>query len=205
MKAEFRTFANIIFYMLVSSFKRLWVLLISPQKAWKMVSQESFSKKTYLTGFFYPLVALSCITSFVNPFISGEDAGLRAKATGGFEMFIITFISTIIGYFISANLLNKIFRKWFGQNPGKFKAEILTAYSLAPVLAISIVTRLISEFFFLKIFFLYIFIIIWEAATGFYNVDEKKQGLFTGVTGLIILVIPVLIEILLKLLMPAFF
>ena len=108
--------------MFVSSFKRLWILLISPQKAWKMVSAETFPKRTYLTGFFYPLVALSCITSFVNPFISGDDIRLKTKVTTGAVLFLITFLSTILGFFISAKLLDKIYQKWFNQNPGKYKA-----------------------------------------------------------------------------------
>jgi hypothetical protein len=187
--------------MFKTLFTRLWLLLSSPSKAWKIVSEEPFDKKNYLSGFFYPLVGLASFTAFINPFISG-DLSYREKLTEGLQMFIMAFGSAILGFFIAARLLDRIYIRWYGQPSGKEKAEVLTAYASAPVLAISIITRLISEFFFLKIAFLYIFVIIWEASSGLYSIDEKKQGTFTGITGFLILVIPVLLEIAFKLFLP---
>jgi len=175
--------------------------LISPAKAWKVLSEEPYENKPYLSGFFYPLVGLASLTAFINPFIS-SDLAMKEKLTEGIQMFIVTFGSAFFGFFIAARLLDWIFVRWFDQPGGKEKAEVFTAYASAPVLAISIITRLVSEFFFLKIFFLYIFIIIWEAATSLYSIDEKKQGSFTGIAGLIILVSPVILEIILKFLLP---
>jgi len=180
---------------------RLWLLLSSPSKAWKAISEEPFENKPYLSGFFYPFVGLASLTAFINPFLSG-DLALREKLTEGILQFIIAFCSAFFGLFIASKLLDWIFVRWYDQPEGKEKAEVLTAYALSPVLAVSIITRLISDFFFLKIFFLYIFIIIWEATSGFYQIDEKKQGTFTGISGLVILVTPVILEIALKFLLP---
>jgi len=182
-------------------FQRLWILLSFPAKAWKIVAEESYENKPYLSGFFYPLVGLASLTAFINPFIS-SDLAIREKLTEGIQMFIVSFGSAFFGFFIASRLLDWVFVRWFAQSPGREKAEVLTAYASAPVLAISIITRLVSEFFFLKIFFLYIFIIIWEASSSLYSIDEKKQGNFTGIAGLVILVSPVLLEIALKFLLP---
>lgn len=184
-----------------SLFIRLWMLLSAPQKAWKAITEEPLENKPYLSGFFYPLLGLSSLTAFINPFLSG-DLAFKESLSEGIMSFVVTFSSAFFGLFIAARILDWVFMRWFNQPKGIEKAEILTAYALSPVLAVSIITRLISEFFFLKIFFLFIFIIIWEASSSFYQIEEKKQGAFTGIAGLIILVTPVLLEIALKLVLP---
>ena len=194
-------FHNFKFKMSKSLFLRLWLLISSPSKAWKAISEEPLENKPYLSGFFYPLVGLVSLTAFLNPFISGDQV-FKEKLTDGIQQFIITFGSAFFGFFIAARLLDWIFVRWFDQPKHRDKAEVLTAYALSPVLAVSIITRLVSDFFFLKIFFLYIFIIIWEASSGFYQIDEKKQGAFTGISGLIILITPIILEIALRFILP---
>jgi len=184
-----------------SLFSRIWLVLTSPQKAWKVISDEGIGDKTYLSNYFYPLVGLTSLTAFISPFFF-VDTTFKENLTTGMMSFAVAFSSVFFGYYASARILERIYIKVFNINQGLSKVEILTAYSLSPVLAVSIITRLVSEFFFLKIIFLYIFILIWEATSHFYNVDEKKQGLFTAISGLVILVIPELIEIVLKLVLP---
>lgn len=184
-----------------SLFSRLWLVLTSPQKAWKVISDEGTDDKNYLSSYFYPLIGLTSLTAFISPFIF-NDATFKDNLTTGMMSFAVAFSSVFFGYYASARVLERIYIKVFNIDQGLSKVEILTAYSLSPVLAVSIITRLVSEFFFLKIIFLYIFILIWESTTHFYNVDEKKQGLFTAISGLVILILPEVIEFILKLVLP---
>jgi len=180
---------------------RLWQFLRFPANAWKMVSEETDTNKTFLSEFFYPLIGLAALTAFVSAFIDG-DLTFREKLTEGIQLFVVSFGSAFIGLFMSAKILDWMYVRWFEQPSDYTKAQVLTVYALAPVLAVSILTRLISELFFLKILFLYAFVIIWEAGTQYYTIDTKKQGTFTAVSGIVILFAPLLVEYLLKLMLP---
>ena len=182
-------------------FRRLWDLLSTPAKAWNVIAQETHDNKPYLSDFFYPLVGLASLTAFINPFIP-PDLTFFEMLSEGIQSAIVVFGSAFLGLIMSTRILDWAFVRWFDQPSDKDKVEVLVAYSSAPVLAISILTRLISEFFFMKVFFLYIFIVIWEGATSFYSIDEKQQGRFTGMAGCVILASPWLIEFILKLLLP---
>lgn len=187
--------------MFKKMFKRLWDLLSTPAKAWKVISIEESKGKPYLKEFFYPLIGFASITSFINPFIKG-GLTINQMAWNGIQSALVVFGSGFFGFMLASRLLDWIFVRWFDQKPDLKKAEILAAYSSAPILAISLLTRLISEFFFMKVFFLYIFAVIWEAATNFYSIDEKQQGRFTGAAGAVILLSPLVIEFLLRLILP---
>ena len=63
-------------------------------------------------------------------------------------------------------------------------------------------TELMTELFFLKIIYLYIFVIIWEASTHFYAVLPEQQGKFTALSGGVVLIVPIILEKLIKLFLP---
>jgi len=182
-------------------FNRIWNLLRYPARSWDDILQESAEDKSYLRKFFYPLAGLAALAAFFSPFIYGEQV-VGALLKAGIQNGIVTVVSAFAGLFVAARMLNLIFVRWFGLPFDKRKAEILTVYSSTPVLAVSIITRLVRDLFFLKLCFLYVFVIVWEATTHYYAIDERQQGRFTGVSGFVILMTPVLFELILKFILP---
>lgn len=182
-------------------FIQLWRVIRFPANAWKEAADTPETKKSYLTEFFYPLVGLASFAAFVNCFFDG-DLTLKQQLIHGIQQFVVSFCSLFAGLFLSAKVLDWAFIRWFGQSSHFGKAEQLTVYSQAPVLAVSVLTRLIAELFFLKLLFLYVFAIVWEAAVNFYEIPPKLQGRFTLLAGTVILISPQLIEIILKFVLP---
>lgn len=186
-------------------FKRVWEILTSPSRTWDKISQNSESEndKKYLTSYFYPLIGLAALTAFINPFIKGyEELDFRATLLVGIQFFIVSFASGFLGFFITAKALNYSFVRWFGVSPDKRKSEMLTAYASTPVLAVSILTHLLSDFFFMKILFIYVIVLVWEATTHFYSLEEPKRGKFTALASVSILALPIIVEKIFLVLLP---
>jgi len=184
-------------------FKRVWDILVLPSKTWDKIAQNPEDEKKYLSGYFYPLIGLAAFTAFLNPFISGyEELDFRATLPVGIQFFIVSFASGFFGFFITSKVLNYSFVRWFGIPSDHRKAEMLTAYASTPMLVVSILTRLLSDFFFMKILFFYVIVLAWEATTHFYMVEEAKRGKFTMLAGISILVIPHVVEKVFLLLLP---
>jgi hypothetical protein len=189
--------------MLKNLFKRVWDILVSPSRTWEAISQDSNEGKRYLTRFFYPLVALAALTAFLSPFIKGyEELEIGAIVSVGVQLFVVSFISVFFGFFLTARLLNYSSVRWFKMNSDNRKSEMLTAYASTPVLVVSILTRLLSDFFFVKILFFYVIVLVWEATKQFYTVEEAKRGRFTALASILILLMPFVVEQLFLLILP---
>lgn len=179
----------------------LWRIIRFPADVWKEIAETPETKKSYLSDFFYPLVGLASFAAFISCFFDG-DLLFKQQLTQAIQLFVVSFAALFGGFFLSSRVLNWAFVRWFGLPSRLDKAEMLTVYAQAPVLAVSVLTQLIAELFFLKLLFLYVFAIVWEAAINYYEIPPKLQGRFTLLAGAVILVSPQLIEIFLKLMLP---
>jgi len=183
--------------------RRVWDILTSPSNTWDKITQDSEDEKKYLYQYFYPLISLAAFTALINPFISGiEYFDTKATFSIGIQSLFASFTSSFLGFFISARFLDYSFVRWFGMRSDKRKAEMLTAYSSTPVLVVSIFTRLLSDFFFMKILFVYVIVLVWEATIHFYSLEESKRGKFTALASLCILVVPFVVEKILLVILP---
>lgn len=182
-------------------FRRLWQVLRFPAPFWDSVAEVGDDKKTYQTEYFYPLAGMAALTAFISAFFDG-DLTFKQQLSEGIQLFILSFGSILLGLFLAAWVLDKLFVRLFGLLSDYKKAEILVVYTLTPVLVVSILTRLFSELWFLKALFLYVFVIAWEAATHFYAVHPKQQGYFTLYCGAVVLLAPQLVEFILVRLLP---
>jgi hypothetical protein len=182
-------------------FQRLWQVLRFPAPFWASVAEVGDDKKTYQTEYFYPLAGMAALTAFISAFFDG-DLTFKQQLTEGVQLFVLSFGSVFIGLFLSAWILDKLFVRFIGAPADYKKVEILVAYTLTPVLVVSILTRLFSELWFLKVLFLYVFVIAWEAAVPLYKVQPKQQGYFTLYCGAVVLLAPQLVEFILVRLLP---
>jgi len=176
-------------------FKRVWDILVSPSKTWDKIALDTEDEKKYLSHYFYPLIGLAAFTAFLNPFISGyEELDFKATLSIGIQFFIVSFASGFFGFFIVAKALDYSFVRWFQMKSDTRKSEMLTAYASTPVLVVSILTRLLSDFFFMKVLFVYVIVLVWESTTHFYSVEDSKRGKFTAISSICILALPIIVE-----------
>ena len=119
---------------------------------------------------------------------------LSRKEEKGDE-FLSRFIYPLIGLVTVAAFLGVLFTR------KEFDVELALKSSITKLRAI-VVLMLLPEFFFLRIFILYTFYIVWEGAGPYMQVEEKERLKFAGITTVIILLTPAVIEFVLFMLMP---
>jgi len=184
-------------------FKRVWNILVAPTKTWKEIALEAEDDKKYLNNYFYPLIGLAAFTAFLNPFIMKyEELGFSSTMSVAIQSFIVSFISSFFGFFVSTRALNYCSVRWLGMTSDIHKIERLIAYASTPVLVISILTRLLSDFFFMKIFFFYVIVLVWEGTVPLYSMEESKRSKFSVLAFILIIAIPLVIEKLFIIFLP---
>lgn len=178
---------------------KLVIALISqPAKAWDMLARREEKEDEFLSRFVYPLIGLVTIAAFVGVLFTRKefDVELALKSS------IRTMVSSFGGFYLASYLLNELWQGWFKHVKDMKLCQRFVGYSSSLMFALNIVLMLLPEFFFLRIFVLYTFYIVWEGAVPYMQIDEKSRLKFVGLTTVLILLMPWLIEVCLSLLMP---
>ena len=115
---------------------------------------------------------------------------------------IKTLVASFGGFYLGAYLLNEAWQGLFKREKDMKLCQRFVGYSSSLMFALNVVLMLLPEFFFLRIFILYTFYIVWEGAGPYMQVEEKERLKFAGITTVIILLTPAVIEFVLFMLMP---
>lgn len=178
-----------------------WVILIisQPRKAWdELTRKNEDDNETFLSHFVYPLIGLVTIAAFLGILFTRKefDVELALKSS------IRSLLSAFGGFFLTATLLNELWKGFFKRENDLKLCQRFVGYSSVLMWVLSIILMLLPEFFFLRIFVLYTFYIVWEGAEPYMRVRENDKLKFVAITTTLLLIIPALIDIVLFMLMP---
>ncbi len=177
-----------------------WVIIIisQPSRAWEILSKKEENQEEFLSRFLYPLIGLVTVAAFIGLMFSRKefDTELALKSS------ITALVSSLGGFYVGAYFLNEIWQGLFKREKDLPLWFRFVGYASALMFALNIVLMLLPEFFFLRIFILYTFYIVWEGATPYMQIEENERLKFAGISTIVILATPALIEFLLLLLMP---
>lgn len=176
----------------------LIMLVVQPKKAWEAIVERNESRDEYLTQFFYPLIGLCTLASFVGVFFHNETGNLE----NALKESTITITSLFAGFFLASFAIRQFSHKWIKIEGDNKLFQKLTAYAMALTVIISAILEIMPDFFFLRIAELYVYLIIWESIGTMIQIDEKKRVIFTSVATTIILLSPYIIERILYTMMP---
>lgn len=138
------------------------------------------------------------ITAFLGVLFTQKEFNLELALKSS----IRTLVSTFGGFYLSAYIMNEIWKGFFKRPDDMRLWQRFVGYSSALMFALNVLLTLLPEFFFLRIFVLYTFYIIWEGAEPYLGVEDASRLKFTSIATAVILVMPIAIELLLSLLMP---
>lgn len=181
-------------------FKRFWLILVSPSKAWNLIAEdkkETFNHRKY---YFFPMIMLASVMVFLKPLIETDEI-LPVDLLNGLRNLVLLFVSYLIAY-LSAPPIMDLFHASISLEKNRMKAEKLWLYALTPVFLVRMLEAVFPNFFFLNIFMVYVVYIIWEAGGSLYAVPDNQRAKYTMVDTAIILLLPFLFEILLKWIIP---
>ncbi|HLY68655.1 MAG TPA: Yip1 family protein [Puia sp.] len=111
-------------------FDRAKNILLSPKTEWQTISTETETPQSLLMKYVIPMALIPAIALFIGYGLIGFDV-LVARVSGlgwGVEMAVISFISSIIGYYISTYVVDALAPN-FGSEKNIGRSAQLVAYS----------------------------------------------------------------------------
>jgi hypothetical protein len=175
-------------------------LIFKPSEAWKKLSEKrTDDNEKILSGFVYPFIGLITIAAFLGILFTRKefDVQIALKAA------ILALLTVFGGFFLASCLLNEVWRSSHFKREKDIKlCQNFVGYSSCLIFSLNILLSLLPEFFFLRFFVLYTIYIVWEGAVPYMGVNASEQLKFVSFATAIILVTPLILEFMLRLLMP---
>lgn len=171
----------------------------SPIPSWKKLAEKDTSNvNEFLSKFFYPLLGLTTLATFVG--ILWNKKGFPLE--DAFKSASFTFIMLFATFFLSSRILNKVYVSYFNQKDNLPHVQYFTGYVLSFSYLIQILMALLPALFFVKVGILYIPYIIWVGSQSFIPVEEKSRIRFMVATSAVLYAVPYIFEKVLLFLMP---
>ncbi|HSZ85955.1 MAG TPA: Yip1 family protein [Puia sp.] len=111
-------------------FDRAKNILLSPKTEWQTISTETETPHSLLMKYVIPMALIPAIALFIGYGFIGFDV-IVARISGiswGVEMAVISFVSSIIGYYVSTYVIDGLAPN-FGSEKNIGKSAQLVAYS----------------------------------------------------------------------------
>jgi hypothetical protein len=175
------------------------LLILKPAKAWmKLQNEQNEDNEKFLSRFVYPFIGMIALTAFIGIFLSRKDFDVQLALKSS----ILSLTSSLGGFFLASYALNEVLNRFFDREKDFKLCQRFVGYSSVLMFVLNIVLSLLPNFFYFKISMLYTLYIIWEGAFPYMKVKETEQLKFSVITATLIISLPVLIEFVLKILMP---
>lgn len=177
--------------------KRSKNIILHPTQEWGVILDEDHSIAEISKDFVLPLVTAGAITKFFGLFLIGGTHHFLSSLIYGLSFFV----SVYSAYYLSSLLADQLAPS-FGTISSKLMAHKMIAYSLIPLYWSGIVANLFPEsFFFLKIFYFYSIILVWQSSGFLIKIPESKK---IGFVAIIIVVLFLIIEAITKIFINIF-
>lgn len=153
--------------------KNILLLIVSPYEGWIYVKKYSVPVQVMLSRVFYPMLAVLAITAFAK-LIYNNDVSLAYCIQDA----IIDFTKFFLGYHICSYILTGYFPKIVSDAETADRVNIAIIYNIIILVLLSMVDNLLpTPWLFIKIFYLYIFMISSKSA-GFIGTEQNSFYLY---------------------------
>ncbi|MDR2233053.1 MAG: hypothetical protein LBE56_08015 [Tannerella sp.] len=176
------------------------MLILKPGETWQELGKQPENKQIFLTQYLFPLMGAIALAAFLGVFVTTKEFDIEIAL----KVTIRTAIAVTGGFYLAAYLLNEARKGIFNQQKNMDLCRFFVGYASAMMYVLYIVTSLLPDFFFLKIFGLYTVYMIWEGAGSYMRMNEGTRMKFTVIASCIVILTPFVIEHALRMLMPGF-
>lgn len=170
------------------------VLLISPKVGWQYIDDKCHSAQRVLGTFFYPLLAILAISSFV-PMI--YDSASHTISSSLMEA-IVAFSKYMLSYYLCVYLLSGFYPQFTRSSLAMSKLSNYVIYNLAFLIVLSILINVIngefSPLYFLELYMPY----IAYRGVDFLCVDSNKSAKFVVISSIMMIGFPIIIGLILN-------
>lgn len=173
-------------------FKKVFLLISSPAKAWEEISLEQ-DRRAVMSTFVYPMIAFCGLAVFVGTLIGIGFSGpaLQIAMTNCCAAFVALFG----GFFLVAYLTNQYGMKVLKRPSEQTLCYQFVGYGMVVTFVLYVITGLFPSFLFLQLIFqFYVVYVVWEGAARLMHVDESKRLPYTLSVSFFIILAPMLIR-----------
>lgn len=165
-------------------------IVLSTSAAWDEIAAERLSAKQIRTQYILPLIGLTVAASFL--------FGLLYARTAMFETAVLRAILTSIsltgGYFVSNHICFAYLKAKRPDLTNKNQSETLVAYSYTIIFLIELFIIIVPSLFFLRVLYLLIAYVIWEACRAIWQLKEEERGNIVLVFSAVIILVSIFIN-----------
>jgi hypothetical protein len=152
------------------------VLLVDPKKFWKE-QKEYPTERAALFAYLLPFLLVLALAVFVGEFFKRSDFFIEYPVLKVVREILLFVFQYFIGVFFTKELM-----KTFGGEKDVDIARKLVAYSMAPLLLVSIVTGLFPFLYVVDVLGMYSFYLFWIGAKELLNFPENKAQSYILIT-----------------------
>ena len=165
------------------------VLLISPKVGWQYIDDKCHSAQRVLGTFFYPLLAILAISSFV-PMI--YDSASHTVSSSLMDA-IVAFSKYMLSYYLCVYLLSGFYPQFTRSSLAMSKLSSYVIYNLAFLILLSILINVLNGEF-TPLFFLVLYMpYVAYRGVDFLCVDSDKSLKFVVISSIMMISFPFII------------
>ncbi len=150
-------------------YQQIKEVVTNPAQFWVKTKSENKSSADLLAGYYLPLVLVASLAVFLGTWIGSSHFYIGFAVLKAIRELVIL----VLQYLISVFFVNELITTFDGKK-NIIAARKLVAYSLSPLLLVSIVTGLFPALYIVDILGLYSIYIFWVGAKELLNLPERK-------------------------------
>lgn len=180
--------------------KEIQDVLLKPKQFWVEQKDQQKSNTDLLLGYYFPILLLVAVAVFLGEFLSSSHFYMGVALLKALrEILLFTF-----QYFLSVFFTTELM-KTFGAEKNSNIAQKLVAYSITPLLLVSLLTGLIPFLYVVDILGMYSFYIFWVGASELLTFPENKKNSYILITVVLNFFVFSFLSIFLSKLLSAYF
>jgi len=165
------------------------ILLISPKVGWQYIDDRCYSAQRVLGAFFYPLLAILAISSFV-PLIYDSASNTLSSAL---MSAIVAFAKYMLTYYLCVYLLSGFYPQFTRSSLAMSKLSNYVIYNLSFLIVLQILINVLnaefSPLFFMVLYMPY----IAYRGVDFLCIDNDKSIKFVLISSIMMISFPIFI------------
>lgn len=179
--------------MIIKIFAHILLLLSSPERGWKRANEVRSNHEEFLNNFLYPIFGVISITTFAGAMWLSDVGGVHYAL----RVVIAAITSLFAGFHLASFMVNELFPK-YGMVKDTHAAQQFVGYSSVMLYVLYLLMPLINGY---RGLWTVALLSIYLTITGskiFLGINEDKRIAFSFVSLLIIVLLPLILNYLLR-------
>lgn len=153
------------------------VLIVNPKGFWESKKEVEEGRKVVLFSYLFPLLLVVALAVFLGEFFRRTDFFIEYPLLKALREILLVVLQYFMGVFFAKELM-----KTFGGKKDVVAARKLVAYSLTPLLLVSVVTGLFQFLYVIDVLGFYSFYLFWIGAKQLLRLPENKANSYAMIT-----------------------